>query len=230
MAIRTRRSRLHAAKEGLLNFGNIARATASSTSGVGSSRCSTSAVTAVALNISWQTNLLFHSVGYIMECNAHFHTQIGTTALLRASTSGTETAAKAAAKNITEMSEYVLHRHAAAKTGTAAKAATHIAHIVAKLVVASTFILVAQHIVSLGSLLELLFGLFFLSLRFVSLAVGVIFHGHLAVGLLQFLVSSVFVNAKHLVIISFFLVHRSKEKYYWPTTTLLWRSTLSLSI
>ena len=110
---------MHAAKEGLLNFGNIARATASSTSGVGSSRCSTSAVTAVALNISWQTNLLFHSVGYIMECNAHFHTQIGTTALLRASTSGTETAAKAAAKNITEMSEYVLHRHAAAKTGTA---------------------------------------------------------------------------------------------------------------
>ena len=42
-------------------------------------------------------------------------------------------------------------------------------------------------------------------IAFVALSVGVIFHSHLSVGFLQFVVGGVFAHAKHFVIVSLFI-------------------------
>ena len=65
-------------------------------------------------------------------------------------------------------------------------------------IISSTLAVVGQHLVGLFGLLE-----FFLSLLVPRIAIRVVLHGQLAVGLLEFVLRRVFGNAKNLVIVTF---------------------------
>ena len=67
-----------------------------------------------------------------------------------------------------------------------------------KLVVFLTFFRIAEDIIGLSSLLEFLFGLLI-----IRISIRMIFHGHLPICLLYFLVSGILGNAQHFIIISF---------------------------
>jgi hypothetical protein len=70
---------------------------------------------------------------------------------------------------------------------------------VAVLVVGRTFLRIRQHLVGLLGLLEFVFRL----LRIVTLvAVGVVLHGQLAVGLLDVVFGGVFRHPEHIVVIA----------------------------
>lgn len=71
----------------------------------------------------------------------------------------------------------------------------------AVLVIPGLFIGIGQNLIRLVDFLE-----FFLSGFITGILVGVVFHGQLAVGLFNLGVGRVFLNAQHLVIISFVLI------------------------
>ena len=119
-----------------------------------------------------------------------------------------EAAEASAAEDVAELGEDVLHREAA--RAEAAKAAAGEAlgtHVVAELVIFLTFLRVGEDVVSLRRLLEFLLGGLV-----AGVAVGMVFEGKLAVGLLQVVGADVFVNAKDLVVISFGVSHLSCVK------------------
>ena len=83
-------------------------------------------------------------------------------------------------EEVAEAAEDIFHRHASAEaTATAGSAATDTG--MTELVVALALLWIAQYVIGLSKLLELLFGLLV-----PGVLVGVIFDGELAVGLLQF--------------------------------------------
>ena len=110
---------------------------------------------------------------------------------------GAESAtAKQVAKDATKLREDIVHIHAALTIG-----AFHAGH--TELVVAGLLIGIAQHVISLGSLLELL-----LSLFVTGVTVGMVLQSQLAVSLLQFLGRGILANTQYFIIIS--LCHNTK--------------------
>ena len=116
----------------------------------------------------------------------------------------TKTAAEMASENIPELAENILHREsAAAKTACTCRTVNSC---VAETVVTLFLVGIAQHIICLGSLLELLLG--FLVSR---ILVGMIFDGHFPVGLLYLFCRGILANSKDLIIISF--CHNALNSY-----------------
>ena len=188
---------LHLAQQGAAHFGHH---TCSVTVGtdvvvvVAGSR----AATGLAGHIFGHFYLLFAAFVNLLECELHLDAQIASThggatmpLLPTAKTSESrETAtAEEIAEQVAEMREYVVHIHVAG--------ATSLEGSVAELVVFCLFVRVAQHIVGLSSLLELL-----LSLFVAGIAVGMVLQGQFAVGFLQLIGSGVLAHSKHFVVIS----------------------------
>ena len=112
------------------------------------------------------------------------------------SAKSTESATKVTSKNITELAEDILHRESAS-----AKSATSGCSVytcVSETVITALLVGIAEHIISLGSLLELL-----LSFSISRVFVGMILDGHFPVGLLYFVCRGFLAYAKHLIVISF---------------------------
>ena len=83
----------------------------------------------------------------------------------------------------------------------------------AVLVIPGLFIGIGQNLIRLVDFLE-----FFLSGFITGILIGVVFHGQLAVGLFNLGVGRVFLNAQHLVIISFVLIcHSFSPQIRWAT-------------
>ena len=203
---------LHCAKESLLYAGDYPGAVAMRTGGEFGAVLGAGALTIGASHHAWNFQLLLYAVSHLFEVDAHAHAKVGTavhaTAATAAAAKSAESAksTESAAKYVAELREDVVDvRESAAKAATCAAVNTG----VAKLVVACTLVLVAKHAVGFGCFFEFLFSFFLLGIAFVGLPVGVIFHSHLSVGFLQFVVGGVFVHDKHFVIISLFC-HNSK--------------------
>ena len=102
--------------------------------------------------------------------------------------------AHVATEDVAKHGEDVVHvKPLASETASATHAG------MSELVVACTLVGVAENVVGLGGLLELLLG--FLVAR---IAVGVVFDGHFLVGLLYLVFRGAFLYAKHLVVVSLF--------------------------
>ena len=146
---------------------------------------------------------LLGTLGYLAERHLDAHTQV--TAALHAlglSTTAAKEVTKAAkaaetAKQVTELAQDVIHRHAAAIA-----AATHLLAGKAKLVIAGALVGVAEHVIGLGSLLEFLLGSLFLGIALALLLVGVVLDGQLAIGLLQVIGCGILLHSQHLIVIS----------------------------
>ena len=206
-AVRAHRLGLHLSEESLLHFSDIACAVAVATCGeFGAVFCS-GAFAVGASHHARYFELFLHAVSHFFEVNLHAHAQVGASfcgrALATRASEATKTAksAESATENVAEIAENIVDivETAAETTGTIA-----INTCMAKLVVASAFVLIAKHAIGFSSLFKTLFGFFLLGIRLIGLTVGVIFHSHLAVGFFQFIVRSVFAHAKHFVIVSFF--------------------------
>ena len=105
-----------------------------------------------------------------------------------------------ATEDVAEHGEDVVHRHATAESAERTSVAGCTAHACkAELVIAGTFLGIAQHVVGFGCLLELFFR--FLVAR---VLVGVVLDGFLAVCLLYLVGRCVLVDPQYLVVISFF--------------------------
>ena len=99
------------------------------------------------------------------------------------------------AEDVAELAEYVVHR--AAPLRSASSSAVHAS--VSELVVALTFVGIAQHLVSLSRLLELLLCLFV-----ARVLVRVVLYGFLSVSLLYLIGTGGLAYPQHFIIISFF--------------------------
>ena len=119
-------------------------------------------------HIFFQLKFLFNSCRDFFQIQLYFHSEVRATefSLLRTSASKsakasettTESAAAMAAKNITEHRENVVHRHSAAKSAERSTVSGCSAHsCMTKLVVAGTFIRVAQYVVGFGCFFKLFF-------------------------------------------------------------------------
>ena len=102
-----------------------------------------------------------------------------------------------AAEQVAKLTQDIVHRHA-----TAISAATHLLTGKSKLIIPCALVGIAQHIVGLSSLFELLLGSLLLGVALALLLIGVILDGQFTIGLFQVIGRSVLVHAKHLVIIS----------------------------
>ena len=148
--------------------------------------------------------LLLGTLGNLTQVHLDAHAQVSTTLHALSLTAATAakdipkaTKASETAEQVAKLAQDVLHRHAATIT-----AATHLLTGKTKLVVAGALIGVAEHIISLGSLLEFLLGSFFLGIAFALLLVGVVLNRQLAIGLFQVIGRGVLIHAQHLVVIS----------------------------
>ena len=104
------------------------------------------------------------------------------------------------AEYVAELREDILHRESSAAEAAVTAAASRAAHArVAELVVTRPLVGIRQHVVSLGGLLELIFGLLV-----ARILVGVVLNGGLAIGLLYLVGIGVALDAQHLIIIPFF--------------------------
>ena len=119
-------------------------------------------VTVLARYIFLQFEFLLYALGYLLEAELDLDAEIRATEATRllAATTATEASESAKASMATEdvakHREDVVHRHALSAisaTGSAAHAG------MAKLVVASALVVVAQYLVGFGCLLELILGL-----------------------------------------------------------------------
>ena len=101
------------------------------------------------------------------------------------------------AEQVTELAQDVFHRHASAIAAT-----THLLAGKTELIITGTLVGVAEDVIGLGSLLELLLGGLFLGIGLALLLIGVVLDGQLAVSLLQVVGSGILVHAQYLIVIS----------------------------
>ena len=169
----------------------------------------------------------------VVERELHADAQVCATALtgLGATCAGSaaessKTAAEASSEDVAELSEDVVHAHAAAfvEAASAATAEALRTHRVAVTVVFLTLLLIAEDIVGLGSLLELLLGGLV-----AGVLVRVVFDGQLAVSFLDLVSRGCLAHPKDLVVISFFChisflllceKREGRSQTHSPTTTL----------
>ena len=158
-------------------------------------------MTVAARHVLAHLELLGDAAGHVLKRQFHLEPQVAAAVdalLIAAATAEPESAepAAVAAEDVAEHGENVVHVHA----GTAAEPAESAAlrAVEAELVVLLTLLGVVQHLVSLGGLLECLLGCLV-----AGVAVGVVFDGQLAVGLLDVVFRGVLGDAQYLVVISF---------------------------
>ena len=178
-AVRTGTLRLHHAEDSALGLGDH---TATVTMGacLGLAIAGTTAATCLAGHIFTHFDLLLTTAVNLFKCQLDLDTKIGAaqhTPCRTATTAETckacaETAAKQVAEDTSKLREDVVHIHT---TLTVCSVDTGMA----ELIVACFLVRIAQHIISLGSFLELL-----LSFLVARIAVRVILQGQFAVGLL----------------------------------------------
>ena len=136
------------------------------------------------------------AVGGLLQRDFHGVAQVGTTEDLVG-----PAPSAAAAEDVAEDVAEGLGKATEAPCA-AARATAHATHAVnagvAVAVIGVALAAVAQHVVGLAHFLELVFGLLV-----TRVAVRVIFHGHLAIGLLDFFVGGVLAHPQHRVIVAF---------------------------
>ena len=197
-ASRTNALCLHHTEDALRGVGDDARAVTCRTllrHAAGLGACT---VTMRAGNILAHLELLGDAVCYLLQRQAHLQTQVRTAMLLASALGTTAKPAKSSmsAKDVAEHREDVVHIHRGATKRVEATASTR--SVKSECVVLLTFLRVVQHVISLGSLLEL-----FLSFLVAGVTVRVVFDGDGAVRLLDLVFCGVLVYAKHLIIVSF---------------------------
>ncbi len=150
-----------------------------------------------AYGLSGEGDLLLHAEGRFLEGQLHLDGQVvaaGGPSLLASETAAerlAERAAEEVAEQVAEVGEG-LEVEAAGAAGAAAQA------VMAVGVVEFALLLVAEHLVGLGGLLELL-----LAIGRVAGHVGMVLAGQLAVGLLDLLEVGVPGDAEHFVVVAF---------------------------
>ena len=211
--------RLHHAEHALARADDVARAVAVGARLGAAALLGARAVTVGAGDVLLDFEFLLRSGGDFLKGELHLHAQVAAAIdAFRLTAAASETAsAKGAAEavsaeDVAEHAEDVVHREA---SGAEAACAAHALHTVGpELVVARALLLVAQHAVCLGSLLELLLGGLV-----ARVAVGVVLDGQRLVRLLYFVFRGVLVNAQHFVVITFchrlFLVLFSLPRQPW---------------
>ena len=216
------------------------------------SRFAARTVAITTFHLLLHLKLLRHSRADFFEGEAGFQAQVATSVLLRFGTSAaakTAEAAEAAAHTATDVAEVREDVVDVGKSTATSKTSGAIQSGFAKLVVALTLFGVAEHFVGFSSFFE-----FFLRFLIAGIFVGVIFHGHLAVGLFDVGIACALVDTQYFVIIE--ICHCRKclktrdssrlnfrfrdraspqsalappDRYHCPTATFAKRSTLSLS-
>ena len=162
------------------------------------------AVTVGAGDLLLHLELLLYALVDLLEGEADASAKVGAAQDLTATAATTAEASEVKASEATtseevaEAAEDIFHRHASAEaTATTGSAATDTG--MTELVVALALLWIAQYVIGLSKLLELLFGLLV-----PGILVGVIFDGELAVGLLQLFGRSALSYAKDFIVISLF--------------------------
>ena len=192
--------RLHHAEETAAALYDVALSVAG---GAGFGRMSRGAARSVALvagDVFAHLEFLGNARADFFEREAHFHAHVAAPVLPLAASAAAKPseAAESAAEDIAEVAEDVVQVHAAgAETSEAAGCSVYAC--CAELVVAGTLVGVAQHVVGLRRLLELLF-----CLLVAGIAVGVVFDGHLLVGTLNLVGRGRTLHAEYLIIVGFF--------------------------
>ena len=178
---------LHRAEHGALHAHFHATTMAGGAGLEGRTVLGTGAMTMVTRLHARDAQLLLGALGNLVERHLDAHAQVGAalhTLGLTASTAAKDvTKATEAAKTteqVAELTQDVLHRHAAAVAAT-----THLLAGKTELVITGALVGVAEHIVGLGSLLEFLLGGLLLGIALALLFVRVILDGQFAVGFLQ---------------------------------------------
>ena len=199
VAVGTHLLRLHHAEETAAALYDVALSVAG---GAGFGRMSRGAARAVALgagDVFAHFEFLGNARADFFEREAYLHAHVAAPVLaLAASAAETSEAAESAAEDIAEVAENVVQVHAAcSETAETAGCSVHACR--AELVVAGTLVGVAQHVVGLRRLLELLF-----CLLVAGIAVGVVFDGHLLVGTLNLVGRGRTLHAEYLIIVGFF--------------------------
>ena len=196
---------LHHAEDALLGTCYRTRSMTFGTGLSASAALSTCATTVLTGYILLQLELLLYALGDLLERELHLDAEVRSaeaTCLLALSATTTEATKSAEATMTTEdvakHREDVVHRHILSAIA-ATSSATHAS--VAKLVVASALVLIAQHLVGLSSLLKLILGLLV-----TRVAVGVILDGHLLICFLDLVGRRLLVDTEDLVVISLFHV------------------------
>ena len=220
-ACRTNRLCLHLSQNSTLHLGYIARTMASIARFRAMTIACTTPIAMRTSDVFIYFNFFLYTSSNFSQCQFHFYTQIGTSthtlsarATTAKTTKSTKWTAKMSAENIAEMREYVIHIHAGTSTKTAV--ITHAC--VSKLIVTLTFLWVAQHFVGFSSFFKVFFRYFI-----TGIFVGMKFNSFLTIRFFYFFSRGGLRYAKHFIIISFFHV----GLFYWPTTTLGKRITLS---
>ena len=149
------------------------------------------AVTFRTRRVAFQANLLGAALEDFLVAERHLDLQVvsaGRTGLASTATTATAAKAESATENIAELRENVVEVETCTAKSAATKTAT--GGVKAELVILLTLLGVAEHVVGLGSLLELLFG--FLVAR---VLVRVVLDGKLLVGVLDLVSTRVLADA-----------------------------------
>ena len=161
-------------------------------------------VTVGAGDLLLHLELLLYALVDLLEGEADASAKVGAaqdltaTAATSAEASEVKATEATTSEEVAEAAEDIFHRHASAEaTATAGGAASDTG--MTELVVALALLWIAQYVIGLSKLLELLFGLLV-----PGILVGVIFDGELAVGLLQLFGRSALSYAKDFIVISLF--------------------------
>ena len=166
---------------------------------------STCAITMGTRHIFVDFQFLLCNSGHLFQGHFNLDSDVGATAhaLGRSTATAAEkvanvepaakTATKTTAEDVGEVTEDVVDVGTGEIGGSPAHAG------MTELVVACLFVRIAQHIVRLCRLLEL-----FLRLLVARVAVGMVLHGLLAVGLFYLVCRGLFRDPKHFIIVSFF--------------------------
>src|SRR5690554_436113 len=150
----TGRSCLHLSQYRIADARNLARTTASGAVAVRRTVGSSRTFTVAAAHILFYLNLLFTTIGNLLQGQFHFNPEVGAFIDTLAATTSAKTAktatktTKATAKNITEMRKDVVHAHTATKAAASRGAANTGMSV---LVVTSALVLIAQHLIGLSS-------------------------------------------------------------------------------
>ena len=162
------------------------------------SRGAASAVALVAGDVFAHLEFLGDARADFFEREAYLHAHVAAPVLLLPASAAETAKPSETAEDVAEVAEDVVEVHAAgAETSEAAGRAVHACR--AELVVAGTLVGVAQHVVGLCRLLELLLGFLV-----AGIAVRVVFDGHLLVGTLNLVGRGRTLHAEYLIIVGFF--------------------------
>lgn len=197
---------LHGSEDGLLYASDDARTVTSLTGGGSCAVFGAGSVAVVAFDVGGYLQGLGDAFGDVFECQLDADTEVRAAIDAAAGAcAGIAAEVHTSAENVAELREYIIHRHSAGvvESTTAFAAKSLRTHIVAILVILLTFLGVAEHIVSLGCLLKLLFGFLLLGLWVALVAVGMVLYGECAVCLFDFFRCGSFAHAKYFVVVSF---------------------------